>query len=77
MLTQVDFDQIEQLVQRTVKREIKHLPTKDEFFSRMDEVVGELKTIREEQKALVYRLTDHEGRIFGLEKIHPQGQHPS
>jgi len=27
----------------------KHLPTKDEFYSKMDEVIGELKDIREEQ----------------------------
>jgi hypothetical protein len=38
---------IDQLV---TKNEIKHLPTKNEFFSKMDEVMGELKTIRENQE---------------------------
>ena len=28
---------------------LRDLPTKDEFYTKMDEVMGELKTIREEQ----------------------------
>ena len=35
-------------VRKIVKEEIKHLPTKDEFYDKMDEVMGGLKTIREE-----------------------------
>lgn len=36
-------------IARLVKR-IDHLPTKSEFYEVMDQVMGELKTIREEQK---------------------------
>ena len=66
-LTQTDFDEIEGLVRSTVKEEISHLPTKDEFFGKMDEVMGELKTIREEQTVQSHRLSNHEDRITTLE----------
>ena len=68
-LTQKDFDQIEEVTRGVVKEEIKNLPTKDEFFSKMDEVVGELKTTREEQTTLSHRVSNHEGRLKSLEKI--------
>jgi hypothetical protein len=45
------------------KSDISHLPTKDEFFTKMDEVVGELKTTREEQTVQSHQLSDHEDRI--------------
>ena len=45
------------------KDDISHLPTKEEFYSKMDEVVGELKTIREEQTVQSHQLSDHEDRI--------------
>ena len=68
-LTQKDFDQIEGLTHGIVKEEIKNLPTKEEFFSKMDEVVGELKTIREEQIALFHQVSNHEDRLKTLEGI--------
>jgi len=48
MLTQKDIDVIEKFVDERVEDKIKNLPTKDEFFGKMDEVMGELKAIREE-----------------------------
>jgi len=45
------------------KEDISHLPTKDEFYSKMDEVMGELKTIREEQALQSQHLSDHDDRI--------------
>ena len=45
MLTQKDVDEIEKIVEEKTK----NLPTKDEFYSKMDEVMNELKTIRGEQ----------------------------
>lgn len=50
MLTQKDLDQVEEIVDRKLDEKIKFLPTKDEFFGKMDEVMGELKAIREEQE---------------------------
>lgn len=75
MLTQKDLDEIEQLIKTTVKEEIKFLPTKNEFFEKMDEVMVELKTIREEQAAFTGKLSEHtdtlenhEERIVKLEQ---------
>jgi hypothetical protein len=52
------------------KEDISHLPTKDEFYGKMDEVMGELKTIREEQALQSQHLSDHDDRIEKIEN-HP------
>jgi hypothetical protein len=49
------------------KEDISHLPTKDEFYGKMDEVMGELKTIREEQALQSQHLSDHDDRIEKIE----------
>jgi uncharacterized protein YigA (DUF484 family) len=59
-LTPKDLNNIKSLVKVTLdenqkfvtKDDIKHLPTKEEFYGKMDEVMGELKVIREEQTIL-------------------------
>ena len=68
-LTQKDFDQIEGLLDEKLDEKIKILPTKEEFFSKMDEVMGELGTIREEQTVLSHQTVDHENRLTTLEEI--------
>lgn len=45
MLTQKDTDEIEKTIDQKLDQKIKLLPTKDEFFTKMDEVMGELQTI--------------------------------
>lgn len=49
------------------KEDISHLPTKDEFYTKMDEVVGELKAIREEQPLQSHKLSEHSDRIEKIE----------
>ncbi|MFZ5856620.1 MAG: hypothetical protein ACOYZ6_07305 [Chloroflexota bacterium] len=44
-----------------------YLPTKEEFYEKMDEVMGELKAIREEQAVQTHKLSNHEDRIEKLE----------
>lgn len=55
-LTQNDLVQIRGVVKTEVKAqiksELKHLPTKNEFYEKMDEVMGEIKVIREEKEAM-------------------------
>jgi len=65
-------------VRKIVNDEIKHLPSKDDFYGKMDEVMGELKAIREEitivggrQSENSDQLEDHEERIAKLEKVRP------
>lgn len=49
------------------KADIKHLPTKDEFYGSQDNLIAELKTIRQEQPLLSRRVSEHEDRISALE----------
>jgi hypothetical protein len=49
------------------KQDLSHLPTKDEFYTKMDEVMGELKAIREEQPLQSHKLSDHDDRIEKIE----------
>lgn len=83
MLTQQDLDEIERIVDEVVEEKLgektRFLPTRDEFYEKMDEVMGELKAIREEQTVFSAKvadqsdqLEDHEVRITKLEvKVSP------
>jgi hypothetical protein len=73
-----DLKAIKDLIEETVedviekkelvtKADISHLPTKDEFYGKMDEVMGELKAIREEQAVQSHQLSNHEDRIEKIE----------
>jgi len=68
-------NQIDALGERTsvLEDKINLLPTKDEFFTKMDEVMGELKTMREEDTVLGYQVSDHEKRIIDLEENQKSG----
>lgn len=75
MLTQKDVNEIGRLIEEKLDEKTKLLPTKDEFFSKMDEVMGELKAIREEQAIQSDTLSrnsdeleEHEERVTRLEK---------
>lgn len=71
MLTVNDLDEIEKIVDEKIEAKTKNLPTKNEFFNKMDEVIGELKAIREEQPLQSHRLSNHEDRIGVIEnKLH-------
>ena len=88
-LTKKDFEQIGVIVQAGViketikleeeiadlKEQIKLLPTKEEFFDRMDKVMHELAKMRDEQVVIAHRTSDHGDRLEKLEEIHPSGRH--
>jgi hypothetical protein len=62
------IDEDETLVR---KDDIKHLPTKEEFFDKEDKVVKELKAVREEMTLLSdtnRKVNDCEIRIEKIEK---------
>lgn len=76
MLTQTDIKEIEQIVEKKIDEKTRLLPTKNEFFTKMDEVMGELKAIREEHALQGNTVSDHtdqlenhEQRIGHLEKV--------
>lgn len=59
------------------REDLKYLPTKEEFYSRMDEMMKELKTAREEQSGLSQHDKDQFDAIEALQKIHPHNSHPN
>lgn len=59
MLTQKDLDEIEKLIDEKLDDKISGLPTKDEFYNKMDEVMFELKAIREENTLATGKLSEH------------------
>ena len=78
MLTQKDFDEIEKLVKDIIKEEIKFLPTKNEFYKMLDELMGEIKAVREEQElhsgqhSKIYeQMEHHDKRLLKLENPPP------
>lgn len=65
VLSKNDLDQIK----KVVKIETGHLPTKDEFYEAMDEMMGEIKSIREEIAGMHSSYENHEERISALEEV--------
>ncbi|MBI3282630.1 hypothetical protein HYZ70_00965 [Candidatus Curtissbacteria bacterium] len=70
------FDKFDELVTKEEFEErIRLLPIRDEFLTWMDKLMGELKTIREEQIILSAHSSEQFNRIMALEKIHLGGRH--
>ena len=68
MLTQKDLDEIEKIVDKSINSRTKFLPTKDEFYSKMDELIGEIKASRQEHTAITGRLSEHSDTLDKHEK---------
>ena len=75
MLTQTDFNEIDKRVREIIEEQIKHLPNKEEFYSKMDELMTEIKAMREEQELhagqhteINDRLEEHEAQLKKLAK---------
>lgn len=64
MLTQKDLEEVKKIV----KEEVKYLPSKEDFATRMDEMMGELKAIREEQTLISGQLSEHSDRFEKIDK---------
>ncbi len=63
MLTQRDIDEIDKLISEKLDEKTKLLPTKDDFFGKMDEVMGELKAIREEHALQGNTVSNHTDQL--------------
>ena len=66
-LIEVTVDEVIERKELVTKGDLSLLPTKDDFYNKMDEVMGELKTIREEQIMLSHQVSDHAARIEKVE----------
>lgn len=51
-----------------MNEKISNLPTKDDFFNVMDELMGELKSNRQEHAVQGHQIADLEMRVTRLEK---------
>ena len=69
MLTQKDLDEIEKILDEKLDEKIKFLPTKEDFYQKMDKVIGELKAVRESQEMHVGDHTRISNRLDKLEKV--------
>lgn len=67
-LTRRDLDEVEKLLDDKLDEKLAILPTKDEFFGKMDKLMGELSTIRLEQKATSNQIRRHENEIQDIKK---------
>ena len=61
----------------TQKEEIQELITefKSDMFTKIDPILKEVVTARDERPIITEKQSNHEDRIEALEKIHPQGEH--
>ena len=66
-LVEVTVDEVIEKRELASKSDLGHLPTKDEFYGKMDKIMGELKAIREEQTVQGHHLSKHEDRIQKIE----------
>lgn len=65
------LERLDQKIDSTFRR------YRDDILTKLDEMMGELKAIREEQAAQLGLHRDVEERVENLETIHPHGQHTS
>ncbi|MFH1601677.1 MAG: hypothetical protein ABIB61_01840 [Candidatus Shapirobacteria bacterium] len=72
MLTKPDLDEIEKIVEKKFEEKFAYLPTKDEFYESIDQVMGTLNKIQEEMAGMSSTYENHEERITTLEDLHPE-----
>lgn len=62
LMTSVFDDRLES----KLEQKLTNFPTKHEFFSRMDEVMGGLKAMRQEHMILSHKVFTHDDQIHEL-----------
>lgn len=76
-LTDTDLVAIRELIklafddelEKKFEEKLKYLPNKEQFFSKMDEIMGELKKIREEQIILVDKVNQHDKLLSKITQV--------
>lgn len=74
-VTRVVLDELIEEKGLVTKVDIKHLPSKDEFYEETLKVLKGIEDLRDEKDVLSHQVSDHSDRIEKLEEIHPQGKH--
>ena len=66
-LIEVTVDEAIERNRLVTQDHIGNLPSKDEFYETMDNLMGELKAIREEVSVLGHQVADHSDRLERIE----------
>lgn len=66
-LMEVTIDEVIEKNGLVTKKDISHLPTKDEFYEQTGEILKRLDNLEEEKDVLSHRVSNHEDRIMNLE----------
>lgn len=66
---------IDDAIDKKLDERLEYLPTKDEFYESQDELMTEVKAIRENQDVQSKQTSRNSDRIEKLEKIHPSYRH--
>lgn len=67
-LIAVTVDEVIEGKELVTKSDLRHLPTKDEFYEQTGEILKRLDDLEVGQKLLSNRVSDHEDRIESIEK---------
>lgn len=61
-------EKLDAKLEEKLTEKLKYLPSKEEFYSKMDEIMSELKKIREEHPVLTSQVANLNERVAVLEK---------
>jgi chaperonin cofactor prefoldin len=66
-LMEVTIDDAIEKKELVTKKDISHLPTKDEFYEQTGKILKRLDDLEEEKDALSHRVSNHEDRMNNFE----------
>jgi hypothetical protein len=66
---------LEEKLEQKLTEHLGKYPTKDEFYTKEDELMGELKAMREEVTVLSHHVSTHSDQIDALQSLHPNNTH--
>jgi hypothetical protein len=66
-LMEVTIDDAIEKKELVTKKDISHLPTKDEFYEQTGKILKRLNDLEEEKDVLSHQVSNHEDRINNLE----------
>jgi hypothetical protein len=66
-LVEVTLDEIIDKRELVTKKDLSHLPTKDEFYEQTGEIIKRLDNLEQEKDVLSHQVSNHEDRIEKIE----------
>jgi hypothetical protein len=66
-LVEVTIDEVIDKRELVTKKDLSHLPTKDEFYEQTGEIIKRLDNLEQEKDVLSHQVSNHEDRIEKIE----------